>query len=1082
MTDRRFLLVLAALACLWPVRAASAWPSGTAPPVVHPGPPRTPTNPDRWLPWRIFSWRDGVKPGAPALALDSRGYLWAGTPEGPVRYNGQSWRKVETPEEIQNRIWSIATGRDGSVWLGLEKGGLRRFRDGVWTRFTQRSGLTAGLVETLAEAGSDWNEMWVGTSTGLSRCGENTCREEKALRGFTVRALVPTVTEDGRPALWIGTKRGLLRLDDAGGPSPVLSPLLSDPAVLPIPSVRSLAETVSADGTRSLWVGTEAGIARLRQGVWTRYDAGSGFPRGPILKLLTTRSAESRPVVWAASFGAGLFRFEEDGRWTLYDSRSGLPANFVYNLVVTGGDTGEPTLWVATPAGLARLDRERWHSLDTRSGLPNDIAVGVGEVEFPDGLRTWWVGTIGGMVRLTPEGWQPFALSADQPAVVFDGVNVQEGGEKTLWLAALDGLYRYSFTRRTWQHLNTRNTPLPHDWILSLLAVPSPDGGAAVWAATNQGLARLEGGRWTVFRAGTSGLPGNEALALARTPLPDGGSVVWAGTENGVGRFADGAWERTATPCLPNPRVNALRADTAADGSGWLWIGTKSGVARLRLAGERAGKSCEALSATTRPALAHPAVSRIELDLMGRVYLFTEWGVNRLTLPRSGSLKDARIEELDAGDGLPGMEFNRASFRDHLGRIWAGAVGGAAVLDPVPVPRLAVPRRDRRGAPLLLERVLVAGRERPLPPGTVLRYDEDSLELDYTLLSYRREHATRYRTQLVGLEDQPTGWSREARVVYNRLPRGRYTFRVWARDGDGAVSGPVETRFQVRPVPWLTWWAVALYALALIGMGYGLNYLRVEGLARRAAALEAQVTERTRELAEANRKLEQASLTDPLTGLGNRRLLSLSIDPDLRQAVRYALGTDRGTAEHHGDLIFHFLDLDRFKQLNDERGHVAGDQVLVELARRLREVARTTDAVVRWGGEEFLIVSRWTDRLAGDVLASRILEAVGSEPFAIAPGLRVTVTTSVGWAPYPWHPEAPEAVSFEQVLSLADRALYLAKREGRNRAVGVLPLPSADLFPEGLLEEHEGKSVELVRVAGSGKTSETSEHEVVLVV
>ncbi|HSG39475.1 MAG TPA: diguanylate cyclase [Thermoanaerobaculia bacterium] len=1072
MTNRPLLFLLAVTAglALAPnASAVTATPFGAAPPVVRPGPARTPTAADRWLPWRVFTWRDGVKPGAPALALDSRGYLWAGTPDGPIRYNGQTWRKVDVPGEPNLQVWSIAAGRDGSVWFGLEGGGMLHLRNGVWTRFDLGSGLTGGLVESLLETGQGGSEVWVGTATGLARCRQRSCVEEKALHGSTVRALVPTATEDGRPALWIGTNRGLLRLDGVGGPSPVLSPVFADPAALPSPSIRSLAETVSPDGTRSLWVGTEAGLARLREGVWTRYDAASGFPRHPVLKLLPSRSADGRTVVWAASFGSGLVEIGEDGRWTLYDTRSGLPANYVYNLLVTGQETGEPILWVATPAGLARLDRERWHGLDTRSGLPNDIAVGVGEAEFPDGPRTWWVGTIGGMVRLTPAGWKPFTPVPGQPTVVFDVLNVQEAGGKVFWMAALDGLHRFS--RGRWTHLTSRNSPLPHDWIMSLLATPSGDG-AALWAGTTQGLVRIEGESWTLFRTGSSGLPGNEVRALARSPLADGGEVVWAATDKGVGRFAGGVWEKAAVPCLPHPRVYALRPRTAPDGSGWLWIGTEGGLARARLVGGRVGGGCEAL---TVPALSHPSVARIETDAFGRVYLFTDWGVNRLTLSPSDRLGDARIEELDAGDGLPGMEFNRASFRDHLGRIWAGAVGGAAVLDPVP------PRRQdasRRGPPLLLERLLVSGRERPLASGAVLRH-EDSLEIHYTLLSYRREHATRYRTQLVGLEDEPSAWNREAQKSYNRLPRGRYTFRVWARDGDGTPSGPAEVSFQVRPTPWLSWWALALYALALIGVGYGANHLRVETLARRALTLEAQVAERTSELAEANRKLEQASLTDPLTALGNRRFLSLSIDPDLRQALRNALGTTTvPSKERNGDLIFYFLDIDRFKRLNDRRGHAAGDMVLVELARRLREVARTTDVVVRWGGEEFLIVSRWTDRTAGDVLASRILEAVGGEPFPLGHDLHVAVTCSVGWAPYPWRPEIPEAVHFEQVLSLADRALYLAKREGRNRAVGVLPLPGGDLCPTGPLEEHEGKSLELVRTLGLGNIPETSELEI----
>ncbi|HSS48864.1 MAG TPA: diguanylate cyclase [Thermoanaerobaculia bacterium] len=1060
MTIRHTLLL--AVAFVPPLAALpNSGPFGASPPIVQPGPPQIPSDPDRWLPWRIFTSREGVKSGASALAQDAQGYVWAATPDGLMRYNGQSWQRFEIPGE-PTAVFAITGRRDGSVWVGKPpESQFYRLKNGAWTLFDQRSGIPPGVVEVLTETvEGETGTLWAGTSLGLSRCRGDVCTEMMALRGHTVRTLAPTRSEDGRLALWIGTGRGLLRLDDAGTDHPRLSPLFADPAVLPNVSIRSLAESVGKDGKRSLWVGSELGLARLRDGVWTRYDRSPGFPPGPIVKLVVCRQPGGEPIVWAGGFHSGLFRFTDDGRWQFFDGRSGLPSSYVWNLLATGGEGEEPILWVITPSALARLDHERWHATDTRSGLPNDMVMGVGEVTFPDRLRSFWLGTIGGMVRLTARGWERYSVGPVASKAVLNAVDSREAdGSSSLWLGTLEGLLHFAHGR--WSIVNSRTGPLPHDWVLSLLAVPGPRG-SEIWAGTGQGLVRYAGGRWTVFRTGDAGFPGREVRALVGSE-PSG--TVWAGTENGLARFEAGAWQPASVSCLPAPRILSLNVLKGVEGD-WLWIVTQAGLARLRLnAAGRLQEPCEALTNRAQPALGHGTTAQVQADSYGRIYVFTEWGVKRLTLDPAKGLAGARVETFDTGDGLSSMEFSGASFRDSLGRIWGGATGGGATLDPAPPLPVAAPHT---GAPLLIEHVKVAGRERPLASGAVLRHDENSLELQYALLSYRREHATVYRTQLVGLEDEPTPWSPEARVVYNRLPQGHYTFRVWGRDGEGTVSGPLGVSFRVRPAPWLSAWAIALYAVALLGIVWGVSHLQVKTLARRAALLEAVVTERTRELAEANQKLERASLTDPLTGLSNRRFLDLNIGADLSQAVRNAqqLLTLR---DRNADLIFYFIDLDHFKRLNDWIGHAAGDAVLVELGQRLREVARTTDAVVRWGGEEFLVVSRWTNRQTGGVLAARTLEAVAAQPFVVE-GQPVQVTCSVGWVPYPWSLVNAESIPFEEVLSLADRALYLAKREGRNRAVGVLPGPhnqGGELVPpEESLETAEGGLVELVRHQG----------------
>ena len=199
-----------------------------------------------------------------------------------------------------------------------------------------------------------------------------------------------------------------------------------------------------------------------------------------------------------------------------------------------------------------------------------------------------------------------------------------------------------------------------------------------------------------------------------------------------------------------------------------------------------------------------------------------------------------------------------------------------------------------------------------------------------------------------------------------------------------------------------------------------------------------------KELANANHELLDASLTDLLTGARNRRFFTNSIEADVQQALRSFVSNPSADLRNR-DLVFYLIDIDFFKKVNDQFGHKMGDQVLVEVARRINSAARLSDALIRWGGEEFLLLSRSTDRKDAHILANRVLDAVGSKPYCIAvnngevPKADLRITCSIGWAAFPWTELEPKLVSHEQVLLLADYALYQAKGSGRNLALGLLP-------------------------------------------
>jgi diguanylate cyclase (GGDEF)-like protein len=189
------------------------------------------------------------------------------------------------------------------------------------------------------------------------------------------------------------------------------------------------------------------------------------------------------------------------------------------------------------------------------------------------------------------------------------------------------------------------------------------------------------------------------------------------------------------------------------------------------------------------------------------------------------------------------------------------------------------------------------------------------------------------------------------------------------------------------------------------------------------------------QLRRANTILQEAALTDPLTGVRNRRFFAATVEDE----VARTLGAFNSEDHSLRDLIFYLIDLDNFKEVNDKFGHDAGDQVLIEATKRIASAIRSSDVLLRWGGEEFLIVSRQSDRRRAHVLADRVLLAVKGQPFALNNGRKIHRTCSIGWAAFPGDEQQIEAMSYEEVLNLADRALMEAKRSGKDRALGLNP-------------------------------------------
>ena len=191
----------------------------------------------------------------------------------------------------------------------------------------------------------------------------------------------------------------------------------------------------------------------------------------------------------------------------------------------------------------------------------------------------------------------------------------------------------------------------------------------------------------------------------------------------------------------------------------------------------------------------------------------------------------------------------------------------------------------------------------------------------------------------------------------------------------------------------------------------------------------------------ANAQLEELAMCDGLTGLGNRRAFTHRLDLEMGRASRYAT-----------PLSLIILDVDHFKEYNDAFGHLAGDEVLKQLAFLLKEQGRETDFYARYGGEEFAVLLPHTDSVGANIVAERLREIIESSVWPCR-----QMTASFGTSTL-----LPAMENSMNLIAHADRALYAAKAAGRNQAIHALSL-SAEVSSA----ETEATKVELYRANAS---------------
>jgi len=968
--------------------------------------------------FRVFRDAQGLPQNTVhAVTLDTQGRLWIGTQDGAAFYDGHRWHIVNMPCRLQsNFVRTILAASDGSLWFGTRAGGLFRLLNGEWTEAdTLCSRTGCPRVNALAETTSSTGEpiIWAGTyGGGLGRYhnGQWTIYStENGLPNNRVWGILPE-EYGGTTTLWVGTEDGLAVLRPG-------SERFTVEEGFPTHSVNCIVRIPDREERGALWVGTYGhGLARWKDGRWYRVTVDDGLPSNFITSMVLGASIGGGPSLWVGTDGGGLARISQMNIDTI-STRTGLPSNAVYSLLETHPEDAPAMLWVGTRnGGLAQLVEGSWRRLAPED-LPNVAPINaLLTTNGNDGAVTMWLGTDGeGLYRLSNGRWTHFSEQLPTQTVQCLGEGRDTEGQSVLWVGTRNGgLLKYS--NNHWTLFTKQTGALPSNMVQAVLESHPHNGAPVLWVGTRHGLARFSDGRWTHIDE-IDGRPLGSVLALLETRKTGGENTLWVGSTEGLAILSDGQWKSISREAaLINKAVQTLFERGADERHHQIWVGTDGGGVTV-LDADNTNRPLFTLTDTSTPALPSAVVNDIVEDSHRRLYLLTNSGVARLTpvLGHSDEAAGFSVTTYTTEDGLPLNEGNQgAAIVDGAGRVWVGTVGGAAVLEPT------IEHPDRHADQLLLEASLATAPNETLPQGVTLTHRNKHILLDFALLSYFKEGRTRFRTQLIGLDKHPSAWTKSSRKEYQTLDQGAYVFRVWGRDFAGNVAGPVNFSFEVQAAPWETWWAKLLMILGLIIAIMVAYQARIRALRAREKRLTLLVDSRTRELASVNETLLGLSYADPLTGIGNRRRFDQILETEWQRATR-----------SKQPLALILVDIDRFKEFNDEFGHPEGDDCLKAVASTIADgLLRRGDSVARYGGDEFAVILPGTNLEGALVVAEQLRRAIVNledrkGPAASKP--RIEVSCGVGaMTPQPFDDS-------RRLLKLADDGLYKAKQEGRNR-------------------------------------------------
>jgi ligand-binding sensor domain-containing protein/signal transduction histidine kinase len=797
------------------------------------------------LPLRHYGVYEGLPHSTVKCILqDSRGYLWIGTADGLARFDGYRFTTYDTSDGLGHSfINSIAEDRQGRVWIATNGGGVSCFID--WapqTLFATDVAANPSRQKFVSFRLTDQPEsnrvnavlfdsddrLWCGTDAGLCRASVPPGKVEnlkfEVIVPHTPTALAMGAFADRRGRMWFGN--GDMIVEAVGDRI-----ITYGPGTLFGREIRCFAEDHQG---RLLAIND----SELLEFVEPSDPTGPGSWKSAPIELSNYGSphcvlADSAGSLWVGT-EHGLIKYR-DGKTDVYTTSNGLSDNFIHSLDVDR----DGNLWIGTDnGGLCMLSGEPAVGFGRSDGLPDAPVVKL----FEDRAGHVYVGTRGGgLLEMTDGKVLPVKWS-QSPAFSAIGQRIQQDGKGDWWIGTDRGLFlfRGPDLGRARGRLITRAEGGPETGVVGEIY---EDLKGKLWFGS------LDNQLFCIDRSGQDGRPAVRRIPLTyqfpyRRIISDRKGALWIGAQALLSRVIDGQ-DSLVQPAEGGPEIGPKAKpmwDLAEmklppveglpeigprafflDSRGWLWIGLRNkGVSVTK---DPSANPVKFVNYSTADGLASNTVWSITEDDSGRMYFGTGRGLDRLD-PASG-----RIRHITAGEKLSGDSLTQC-MKDSRGNIWVASTTGVLKLDPRTEPD------ERRAPPIYLTKLRVAGAELPMPdagaihgPSLTLGPSDNNLLIEYVGLDFHSDRELKYQYKLDGVDTEWSPPTDQRSVNYASLAPGSYKFMVRAVNQQGVMSlEPAIVEVRILPPIWRRWWFLLAAAAFVALAAYAIHRNRVTRL------------------------------------------------------------------------------------------------------------------------------------------------------------------------------------------------------------------------------------------------------------